>query len=66
MKEAVEEELTAIQAIFCDSYKKMSDNSFTVRIDLDVEQGDAYAPPTFFLQVIWMFQLSPGYPDVIP
>lgn len=63
MEEVIEEELTALEAIYYDSYSKISDNSFRVRIDPDVEEGDGSdAPPAFFLE----FLLPHGYPDVIP
>jgi hypothetical protein len=63
MEEVIEEELTALEAIFYDCYSKISDNSFRVRIDPDVQEGeDADAPPAFFLE----FLLPEGYPDVIP
>ncbi|KAG0615113.1 hypothetical protein M758_5G015300 [Ceratodon purpureus] len=63
MEEVIEEELTALEAIFYDCYSKISDNSFRVRIDPDVEEGDGTdAAPAFFLE----FLLPEGYPDVIP
>jgi len=63
MEEVIEEELTALEAIYYDSYSKISDSSFRVRIDPDVEEEDGSdAPPAFFLE----FLLPQGYPDVIP
>lgn len=61
MEEVIEEEMTALEAIFYDCYSKISDNSFRVRIDPDVQEGED-APPAFFLE----FLLPEGYPDVIP
>lgn len=59
MEDVIEEEMMALEAIFYDSYSKINDNSFRIRIDSDVEED---APPAFFLE----FQLPKGYPDEIP
>lgn len=61
MEEVIEEELTALEAIYYDTYSKISDNSFRIRIDPDAEaEGDS--PPAIYLE----FLLPQGYPDVIP
>jgi hypothetical protein len=63
MEEVIEEELTALEAIFYDSYSKISENSFRVRIDPDVEEEEGTdVPPPLFLE----FLLPEGYPQIIP
>ena len=63
MEEVIEEELTALEAIFYDSYSKISENSFRVRIDPDVEDEEGTdVPPPLFLE----FLLPEGYPQIIP
>lgn len=63
MEEVIEEELTALEAIFYDSYSKISENSFRVRIDPDVEEEEGTdAPPPLFLE----FLLPEGYPQILP
>lgn len=63
MEEVIEEELTALEAIFYDSYSKISENSFRVRIDPDVEEVEGTdVPPPLFLE----FLLPEGYPQIIP
>lgn len=63
MDDVIEEELTALEAIFYDSYSKISDNTFRVRIDPDVEEAEGVdVPPPLFLE----FVLPEGYPETLP
>ncbi|KAH9312938.1 hypothetical protein KI387_027973, partial [Taxus chinensis] len=60
MSEEVEEEMMALESIFYDSFSKIDDRSFRLRIDPD--QNDAEAPPPLFLEI----SLPDGYPKDIP
>ncbi len=64
MEEVIEEELMALESIFYDSYSKLSDNRFRIRIDPDVEDegGGGDLPPPLFLEVL----LPEGYPETLP
>ena len=63
MEEVIEEKLTALVAIFYDSYSKISNNSFRVRIDPDASEDEGLdASSPFFLE----FLVPKRYPDVIP
>lgn len=59
MEDIVEEELLALESIFYDSYSKISDNKFRLRIDPAAEDGDeANLPPPLYIDI----ELPPGYP----
>ncbi|XP_057863954.2 uncharacterized protein LOC131071977 [Cryptomeria japonica] len=60
MSEEVEEEMMALESIFYDSFSKIDDHRFRLRIDPD--QNDAGAPPPLFLEI----SLPEGYPQAIP
>lgn len=62
MEEVIEEELIVFEVIYYDSYSKISDNSFRVRIDFDVEEGDGF---DVFFVFFFEFLLLYGYLDVI-
>lgn len=38
MEDVIEEEMMVLEVIFYDSYSKINDNSFRIRIDFDVEE----------------------------
>ncbi|CAM6128879.1 unnamed protein product [Calypogeia fissa] len=59
MEDVVEEELLALESIFYDSYSKISDNKFRLRIDPSGEDGDeANLLPPLYIDI----ELPPGYP----
>jgi hypothetical protein len=59
MEDVVEEELLALESIFYDSYSKISDNKFRLRIDPPEGEGDeANLPPPLYIDI----ELPPGYP----
>ncbi|BBN07097.1 hypothetical protein MPTK1_4g00980 [Marchantia polymorpha subsp. ruderalis] len=63
MDDVVEEELLALESIFYDSYSKINDHRFRLRIDPSVDEGDeANSPPPLFLDI----ELPSGYPDKVP
>lgn len=66
MEEVISEELMALEAIFYDSFSRISDNRFRVRIDpaedQDTGADSASVPPPLFLEVA----LLEGYPNVPP
>ncbi|KAL2628707.1 hypothetical protein R1flu_013393 [Riccia fluitans] len=63
MDDVVEEELLALESIFYDSYSKINENRFRLRIDPSVDEGDeAQSVPPLFLDI----ELPPGYPEKVP
>merc|ERR1711915_597046 len=65
MAEEVEEEMMALEAIFYDSFSKIDDRRFRLRIDPNSgndDTSDPGGPPALFLEIL----LPDGYPQVIP
>uniref|UniRef100_A0A0D6R961 RWD domain-containing protein n=1 Tax=Araucaria cunninghamii TaxID=56994 RepID=A0A0D6R961_ARACU len=62
MAEEVEEEMMALESIFYDSFSKINDHSFRLRIDPDPEVNKDEGPPPLFLEI----SLPDGYPQAIP
>eukprot|EP00246_Nothoceros_aenigmaticus_P009142 TRINITY_DN24471_c0_g2_i2.p1 TRINITY_DN24471_c0_g2~~TRINITY_DN24471_c0_g2_i2.p1 ORF type:complete len:189 (+),score=50.71 TRINITY_DN24471_c0_g2_i2:154-720(+) len=65
MEEVIDEELMALEAIFYDSFSKISDNRFRIRIDPAEQEAlgaDSASIPPLFLEVA----LLAGYPNALP
>eukprot|EP01018_Ginkgo_biloba_P025408 Gb_12118 [translate_table: standard] len=65
MGEEVEEEMMALEAIFYDSFFKIDNNRFRLRIDPNLDNddnNDPEGPPPLFLEIL----LPDGYPQIIP
>jgi len=65
MAEEVEEEMMALEAIFYDSFSKIDDRRFRLRIDPNPgndDSSDPEGPTPLFLEIL----LPDGYPQVIP